>query len=69
MNQWHRTRPDGSVELVGPDTCANGHPLKHPNVLISSDVAEVSYLCRTCGSLIHRRHDGSREYITQEKPT
>jgi hypothetical protein len=61
-----RRLPDGSTVEVGPTHCPAGHELKPPNVQVSGDVAKRTYLCRLCGLQINRRHDGTREWVTQE---
>lgn len=70
MGPWDRLLPDGSVEVVGPEQCPNGHKLDYPNVLIGATSVEIWYLCKTCNACIHRihrihrMHNEEREWVT-----
>lgn len=60
-------RDEHEIRAVGPDECPNGHPLKNPNVQIRSNVDTLSYHCRRCGVITHRKRDGS-EWFEQDVP-
>jgi hypothetical protein len=54
-----RRNPDGSVTEIPPDRCPNGHPLKHPNVIVAhwprpgTGTLVRAWYCRTCHETIY----------------
>lgn len=60
-------RNEHEIRSVGPAECPNGHALRYPNVQIRSNVDTLSYHCRQCGLVTHRKSDG-REWVTQNVP-
>lgn len=68
MGAWTRPTPSGGLEEVGPARCPNGHPLRYPNVMITSNVRFISYGCRTCDVWINRLHDDLVEWTSVRGP-
>lgn len=60
---WTELQPDGSLLAVAPETCARGHLLRPPNVLIGSNVTHIWWECGICGSVTRRSNDA--EWVTQ----
>lgn len=50
-------RDEHEIIEVGPEVCVNGHPLRHPNVLIGGDSHIRTYRCMTCDALITIPHE------------
>lgn len=65
LSPWSRLTGNGcQIVTIGPDRCPNGHPLKPPNVMVRSDVAQVAYECLTCRLTIHRDHKQREQWLT-----